>query len=59
MAQNLLLNIIARDKTKQALSGVQAGLTRLRSSVFSIQSALVGIGYDLFFPAKSFDFTDG
>tara|TARA_R100000278_G_scaffold104400_1_gene80728 strand:+ start:1324 stop:3288 length:1965 start_codon:yes stop_codon:yes gene_type:complete len=44
MAQNLLLNIIAKDKTKQALSGVQAGLTRLRSSIFSIQSALVGIG---------------
>ena len=44
MAQNLLLNIIAKDKTKQALNGVQAGLTRLRSSVFSIQSALIGVG---------------
>ena len=44
MAQNLLLNIIAKDKTKQALSGVQASLSRLRSSVFSIQSALLGIG---------------
>ena len=44
MAQNLLLNIIAKDKTKQALSGVQASLSRLRSSVFSIQSALLGVG---------------
>ena len=44
MAQNLLLNIIAKDKTKQALSGVQASLTRLRSSIFSIQSALLGVG---------------
>ena len=44
MAQNLILNILAKDKTKQALSGVQAGLTRLRSSIFSIQSALIGIG---------------
>ena len=44
MAQNLVLNILAKDKTRQALSGVQAGLTRLRSSIFSIQSALAGIG---------------
>ena len=44
MAQNLILNILAKDQTKQALSGVQAGLTRLRASIFSIQSALIGIG---------------
>ena len=44
MAQNLVLNILAKDKTKQALTGVQAGLTRLRASIFSIQSALAGIG---------------
>jgi hypothetical protein len=44
MAQNLVLNILAKDKTRQALSGVQASLTRLRSSIFSIQSALIGIG---------------
>lgn len=46
MALNdLKINIIANDKTKGALSSVQAGLSRLRSSLFSIQSALVtGIG---------------
>ena len=44
MAQNLVLNILARDKTKQALSGVQSSLGRLRASIFSIQSALLGIG---------------
>ena len=44
MAQNLVLNILAHDKTKQALSGVQSSLGRLRASIFSIQSALLGIG---------------
>ena len=44
MAQNLVLNILAKDKTKVALRGVQAGLARLRSSIFSVQSAIIGIG---------------
>jgi hypothetical protein len=44
MAQNLLINILAKDKTKQALGSVQAGLGRLQNTVFSIQSALAGIG---------------
>ena len=44
MAQNLVLNILAKDKTRAAFNGVRAGLTNLRSAVFSVQSALVGIG---------------
>ena len=44
MAQNLVLNILAKDKTKQAFRGVRAGLTNLRSAVFSVQSAIIGIG---------------
>ena len=44
MAQNLVLNILAKDKTKAAFNGVRAGLSNLRSAVFSVQSALVGIG---------------
>ena len=44
MAQNLVLNILAKDKTKQAFAGVRAGLTNLRSAVFSVQSAIIGIG---------------
>ena len=47
MAQNLILNILARDKTKQALAGVRAGLNNLRSAVFSVQSAILGIGSGL------------
>jgi hypothetical protein len=44
MAQNLHINILAKDRTKAALGSVQRGLGNLRNSLFSIQSALVGIG---------------
>ena len=44
MAQNLVINVLAKDKTKLAFGAIQKGLTRLRSSVFSIQSALIGVG---------------
>ena len=44
MAQNLILNILAKDKTRQAFAGVRSGLANLKSAVFSVQSALVGIG---------------
>ena len=47
MAQNLVLNILARDKTKQALAGVRTGLSNLRSAVFSVQSAILGLGSGL------------
>lgn len=41
---DLKINVLAKDKTRKAFSGVQASLGRLRSSVFSLQSALIGIG---------------
>ena len=44
MAQNLVLNILAKDKTKQAFNGVRNGLSNLRNAVFSVQSAIIGIG---------------
>ena len=44
MAQNLVLNILAKDKTKQAFNGIRAGLSNLRSAVFSVQGAIIGIG---------------
>ena len=43
MAQNLVLNILAKDKTKAAFRGISAGLANLRASIFSVQSALIGI----------------
>jgi hypothetical protein len=44
MAQNLKINILAHDKTKQAFNGVRGSLSKLKSAVFSVQGALVGIG---------------
>ena len=44
MAQNLHINIIAKDRTKQAMGAVQAGLGRLKGAVFSVQSALLAVG---------------
>ena len=47
MAQNLVLNILAKDKTKMAFNGIRAGLSNLRNSIFSVQSALLTIGVGL------------
>jgi hypothetical protein len=44
MAQNLHINILAKDRTKQALGAVQAGLGRLKGAIFSVQSALLLVG---------------
>ena len=41
---NIVLNLLAKDKTKQAFAGVQRGLANLRGAIFSVQSALIGIG---------------
>ena len=47
MAQKLLIDIIANDKSKQALSGVQKGLARLKNSVFNLRNAFLGLGAGL------------
>ena len=47
MAQNLKINILAQDKTKQALNSVRGGLARVKSAVFSLQTAFVGLGAGL------------
>jgi hypothetical protein len=44
MAQNLKINILAQDKTKQAFNGIRGRLDKLKSAVFSVKGALVGIG---------------
>ena len=41
---NIVLNLLAKDKTKQAFGAVQRGLSNLRGAIFSVQSALIGIG---------------
>jgi len=47
MAQNLVINILAKDKTKQAFGVLKTRLGALKRSVFSVQSALVGLGAGL------------
>jgi hypothetical protein len=47
MAQKLLIDIIANDKSKQALNGVQKGLARLKNSVFNLKNAFLGLGAGL------------
>ena len=44
MAQNLKINITAKDKTKQAIGGVQGRLAGLKRTLFSVQGALVALG---------------
>jgi hypothetical protein len=44
MAEQLKIDIIARDKSKQALNSVQGNISRLKSSVFNLRNALIGIG---------------
>ena len=41
MTKKLTIDILAKDKTKQALSGVQKNLGNLKKSVFSLKGALV------------------
>jgi hypothetical protein len=44
MAEKLQIDILARDKSKQALSGVQKRLGNVKNAVFSLRGALVGLG---------------
>jgi hypothetical protein len=38
------IDILARDKSRQALKSVQGGLNNLKNTVFSLKSAIIGIG---------------
>ena len=44
MTKKLIIDILAKDKTKQALTGVQKNLGNVKKSVFSLKGALVGLG---------------
>lgn len=44
MTKKVAIDIIARDKTKQAITSSQKGLQRLRKSVFSLRTAFIGLG---------------
>ena len=47
MAQKLNIDIVARDKSKQALNKLQSSLGRLKNAVFSLKGAFVGLGTGL------------
>jgi hypothetical protein len=44
MTKKLTIDILAKDKTKQALTGVQKNLNNVKNTVFSLKGALVGLG---------------
>jgi len=47
MAKKLEIDIIARDKSKQALNQVQGNLQKTKSSVLNLKNALLGLGAGL------------
>ncbi len=47
MAQNLKINILAKDKTKQAFNGIRGRLQKLKDSVISVKGAIIGVGAGL------------
>src|SRR5210317_165570 len=47
MAQKLNIDIVAKDRSKQALNGVQKSLGRLKNSVFNLRNAFIGLGAGL------------
>ena len=42
--QKLNIDIVARDKSKQALNNLQGSLARVRQSVFNLRNACIGLG---------------
>ena len=47
MNQKLNIDIVAKDKSKQALNSVQGALSRLKGAVFNLQNAFIGLGAGL------------
>ena len=45
--QRLNIDIVARDKSKQALNNVQGSLSKLKGAVFNLKTAFVGLGAGL------------
>ena len=46
-SQKLFIDIIARDKATKALNGLQGGLAKVRSAVFNLRNAFLGLGAGL------------
>jgi hypothetical protein len=46
-SQKLNIDIVARDKSKQALNNVQGALSKVKGAVFNLQNAFIGLGAGL------------
>ena len=46
-SQKLFIDIVARDKATNALQGLQGGLAKVRSAVFNVKNAFLGLGAGL------------
>ena len=44
MTKKLNIDIIAKDKSKQALNQVQGNLAKTKKSVLNLRNALIGLG---------------
>jgi len=47
MAQQLKIDIVARDKSKQAMGRLQSSLSKVKASVFNLKNAFIGLGAGL------------
>ena len=47
MAQKLKIDIVAKDRSKKALQGLQGSLARVKASVFNLRNAFIGLGAGL------------
>jgi len=47
MAQKLKIDIVAKDRSKQAFSGLKGSLARIKASVFNLRNAFIGLGAGL------------
>ena len=45
--QRLNIDIVARDKSKQALNNVRGALSKVKGAVFNLQNAFIGLGAGL------------
>ena len=44
MAQKLKIDIVAKDRSKQALGRLQGSLAKVKASVFNLRNAFIGLG---------------
>ena len=47
MTKKVKIDIVARDKTKQAIGSTKKGLEGLKKSVFNLRNAFIGLGAGL------------